>query len=139
MEKPRTSLWSRLVVFYSVNKRDQLNPQVRLNRVHKSCGGHATSRHIGTVDHGPAYIVTGHPRQNVVMSAFGPKPTPTGKLSLVLVLRAGWLVGETAALGDCRSTVGATAVVSTGRPLGLTAVVWHSAKMPVESKRPLPL
>lgn len=29
MEEPRKSLWSRLVVFYSENKRDQLNPKVR--------------------------------------------------------------------------------------------------------------
>eukprot|EP00752_Nemacystus_decipiens_P014591 g12993.t2 len=35
MEELRTSLWSRLVVFYSVNKRDQLNPQVMAEIVAK--------------------------------------------------------------------------------------------------------
>lgn len=32
MGEPRTSLWSRLVVFYSVNKRDQLNAKVTNDR-----------------------------------------------------------------------------------------------------------
>lgn len=30
MGEPRTTLWSRLVVFYSVNKRDQLNAKVSM-------------------------------------------------------------------------------------------------------------
>ncbi|CAM9098301.1 unnamed protein product, partial [Ectocarpus sp. 4 AP-2014] len=35
MGEPRTSLWSRLVVFYSVNKRDQLNAKVMAEIVAK--------------------------------------------------------------------------------------------------------
>lgn len=34
MEAPRTSLWSRLVVFYSINKPDQLNPEVSGRNAH---------------------------------------------------------------------------------------------------------
>ena len=45
MEEPRKSLWARLVVFYSVNKRDQLNPQVRNERTANWRGIHTQLLH----------------------------------------------------------------------------------------------